>query len=220
MGKTTTIGKLAAQYTSEGKRVLLGAGDTYRAAAVMQLNAWGRRAKADMHRGKDRADPSSVIFDAVKKGVDEEYDIVICDTAGRLHTKTNLMEEIAKVGRSVEKALGRTADEVLLVLDATTGQNAVQQAKQFCEALPVSGVALTKLDGTAKGGVVLSIVQQHQLPVRFVGVGEKKEDLRIFDPAAFVDTLFAKPADGEFPIMMGNRQRRPRSNKSRQPKTN
>ncbi len=197
VGKTTTIGKLAARYAEEGKKVLLVAGDTYRAAAVMQLQAWGRRAKCEVAKGKDRADPSAVIFDAIKRGVDEGFDLVICDTAGRLHTKTPLMEEIKKVGRSVEKALGRPADEVLLVLDATTGQNALQQANQFAEALAVSGVALTKLDGTAKGGVVLGIVDQHQLPVRFVGVGERMEDLRVFDAASFVEALFAKPDDSE-----------------------
>ncbi|MCB9659182.1 MAG: signal recognition particle-docking protein FtsY [Polyangiales bacterium] len=197
VGKTTTIGKLAARYADEGKKVLLVAGDTYRAAAVMQLEAWGRRAKCEVAKGKDRADPSAVIFDAIKRGVDEGFDLVICDTAGRLHTKTPLMEEVKKVGRSVEKALGRNADEVLLVLDATTGQNALQQANQFGEALAVSGVALTKLDGTAKGGVVLGIVDQHKIPVRFVGVGERMEDLRVFDAQSFVEALFAKPEPGD-----------------------
>ncbi len=193
VGKTTTIGKLAARYAEAGKKVLLVAGDTYRAAAVMQLEAWGRRAKCEVAKGKDRADPSAVIFDAIKRGADEGFDLVICDTAGRLHTKTPLMEEIKKVGRSVEKALGRNADEVLLVLDATTGQNALQQANQFGEALTVTGVALTKLDGTAKGGVVLGIVDQHNIPVRFVGVGERMEDLRVFDAESFVEGLFSKP---------------------------
>lgn len=197
VGKTTTIGKLAARYADEGKKVLLVAGDTYRAAAVMQLEAWGRRAKCEVAKGKDRADPSAVIFDAIKRGADEGFDLVICDTAGRLHTKTPLMEEIKKVGRSVEKALGRNADEVLLVLDATTGQNALQQANQFGEALSVSGVALTKLDGTAKGGVVLGIVDQHGIPVRFVGVGERMEDLRVFDAGSFVEALFSKPDPSE-----------------------
>jgi fused signal recognition particle receptor len=197
VGKTTTIGKLAARYAEGGKKVLLVAGDTYRAAAVMQLEAWGRRAKCEVAKGKDRADPSAVIFDAIKRGVDEGFDVVICDTAGRLHTKTPLMEEIKKVGRSVEKALGRNADEVLLVLDATTGQNALQQASQFGEALTITGVALTKLDGTAKGGVVLGIVDQHNIPVRFVGVGERMEDLRVFDAESFVEGLFTKPEASE-----------------------
>jgi fused signal recognition particle receptor len=204
VGKTTTIGKLAARYAEGGKKVLLVAGDTYRAAAVMQLEAWGRRAKCEVAKGKDRADPSAVIFDAIKRGVDEGFDVVICDTAGRLHTKTPLMEEIKKVGRSVEKALGRNADEVLLVLDATTGQNALQQASQFGEALTITGVALTKLDGTAKGGVVLGIVDQHNIPVRFVGVGERMEDLRVFDAESFVEGLFTKPEASELDASAGS----------------
>ncbi len=193
VGKTTTIGKLAADYVDNGKRVLLAAGDTFRAAAVMQLGVWARRTKCDMVKGKDRADPSSVIFDAIKKGIDEKYDVVICDTAGRLHTKTPLMEEIKKVGRTVEKVLGRDADEILLVLDATTGQNAIQQAELFKQALPINGIALTKLDGSAKGGVILGIVDQHGLPVRYVGIGERVNDLRPFDPAGFVEALFERP---------------------------
>ena len=193
VGKTTTIGKLAAEYVEGGKRVLLAAGDTFRAAAVMQLGVWARKAKCDMVKGKDRADPSSVIFDAIKKGIDEGYDVVICDTAGRLHTKTPLMDEMKKVGRTVEKVLGRDADEVLLVLDATTGQNAIQQAEMFKQAVPVNGIALTKLDGSAKGGVILGIVHQHALPVRYVGIGERVNDLRPFDPAGFVEALFERP---------------------------
>ncbi|MCB9611427.1 MAG: signal recognition particle-docking protein FtsY [Sandaracinus sp.] len=197
VGKTTTIGKLASAYRDEGKRVLLAAGDTFRAAAVLQLDVWGKRAGADVVKGKDRADPSAVIFDAVKRGIESGVDVIICDTAGRLHTKTPLMQELEKVGRSVEKALGRAADEVLLVLDSTTGQNAIQQAQIFKEALPVSGIALTKLDGSAKGGVILGIVDQHQVPVRFIGLGERVEDLKPFDVDGFVEALFARDANEE-----------------------
>ncbi len=194
VGKTTTIGKLASKLKDEGKKVLLVAGDTYRAAAVIQLEAWGRRVGCDVLKGKDRADPSGVIFDAVKKGVDEGYDVVLCDTAGRLQTKTPLMDELAKMGRSVEKAIGRPADETLLVLDATTGQNAIAQAKQFGSTLPLSGIVLTKLDGTAKGGVILGIVDEQKVPVRYVGIGERVEDLRVFEAESFVEALFT-PGD-------------------------
>jgi fused signal recognition particle receptor len=196
-GKTTTIGKLAARYVAEGRRVLLAAGDTYRAAAVLQLEVWGRRVNCPVIKGKEGADPSGVIFDAVKRAQDEGYDLVIADTAGRLHTKAPLMEELKKVDRTIHKALGgRGADEILLVLDATTGQNAVQQMHMFREALQVNGVVLTKLDGTAKGGMILGIVDEHKVPVRFVGLGERVEDLREFDAKSFVEALFSKP-DGE-----------------------
>ncbi len=195
VGKTTTIGKLASRLTQEGKKCLLVAGDTFRAAAVLQLEVWGRRVGCDVVKGKDRADPSSVIFDAIEKGKASGVDVIIADTAGRLHTKAPLMDELSKVGRTVEKALGRPADEILLVLDSTTGQNAIQQAQIFKEALPVSGIVLTKLDGTAKGGVVLGIVDEHQVPVRYVGIGERVEDLKEFDPASFVDALFERPSE-------------------------
>ncbi len=196
MGKTTTIGKLASRYTEEGKKVVLAAGDTFRAAAVLQLEVWGRRTKCKVVKGKDRADPGSVVFDAIKTAKDEGADIVIADTAGRLHTKTPLMEELKKVHRTCEKALdGRSADEVLLVLDSTNGQNAIQQAQMFKDALPVSGIVLTKLDGTAKGGVILGIVDEHEVPVRFIGIGERVEDLREFDAPSFVEALFEKPDD-------------------------
>ena len=195
VGKTTTIGKLTQRFTNDGKKVLLAAGDTFRAAAVLQLEVWGRRTGAEVVKGKDRADPGSVIFDAIKRGQDEGYDLVIADTAGRLHTKTPLMDELQKVGRTVEKALGRPADEVLLVLDATTGQNAIQQTELFKKALPLSGIVLTKLDGSAKGGVVLEIVDQHGLPIDYLGVGEKVEDLREFDAASFAAALFDRPED-------------------------
>jgi fused signal recognition particle receptor len=196
VGKTTTIGKLASKYTHDGKKVLLAAGDTYRAAAVLQLEMWGKRVGCPIVKGKENADPSSVIFEAVKKASDEGFDLVIADTAGRLHTKAPLMDELQKVERTVGKALnGRNADEVFLVLDSTTGQNAVQQMNLFREAVGVTGVVLTKLDGTAKGGVILPIVGQHRVPVRFIGLGEKVEDLREFDAATFVEAMFARPDD-------------------------
>jgi fused signal recognition particle receptor len=196
VGKTTTIGKLAARYSAEGKKVLLAAGDTYRAAAVLQLEVWGQRVGCPVVKGKEGADPGSVIFDAVKKAQNEGFDLVIADTAGRLHTKAPLMDELKKVDRTVQKALGdRRADEILLVLDSTTGQNAVQQMHMFRQALDVTGVALTKLDGTAKGGVILGIVDEHKLPVRFIGLGEKVEDLREFDVESFVQALFERPED-------------------------
>ena len=190
-GKTTTIGKLAAQLKGQGKKVLLGAGDTFRAAAADQLEVWAGRAEVPIVTGPDGGDPSSVLFDAVKRGVSEGFDVVLCDTAGRLHTKVNLMEELKKVARSIAKACPGAPHEVLLVLDATIGQNAIAQAKQFGEAAPLTGIVLTKLDGTAKGGVVLGIVDELKVPVRLIGVGEKLGDLRPFDPAAFLDALFA-----------------------------
>jgi len=193
VGKTTTIGKLASRLDRQGKSLLLAAGDTFRAAAVTQLEVWGRRVGCEVVKGKDRADPGSVIFDAIQKAKDAGIDVVIADTAGRLHTKVPLMDELKKLGRTVEKAIGRPADHVLLVLDATTGQNAIQQAQLFKEALPLSGIVLTKLDGTAKGGVVLGIVDQHDVPIEFIGVGEKVEDLKPFDTEAFVQALFEAP---------------------------
>lgn len=196
-GKTTTIGKLAARYAANGTKVLLAAGDTFRAAAVLQLEVWGKRVGCPVVTGKEGSDPGAVIFEAVKRAQLEGYDLVIADTAGRLHTKTPLMDELKKVDRTIQKALGgRHIDEILLVLDATTGQNAVQQMHMFREALQVSGVVLTKLDGTAKGGMILGIVDEHRVPVRFIGLGERVEDLREFDAKSFVEALFAKP-DGE-----------------------
>jgi fused signal recognition particle receptor len=196
VGKTTTIGKLASRYAAEGKKVLLAAGDTYRAAAVLQLEMWGKRVNCPVVKGKENADPGSVIFEAIKRAREEGYDLVIADTAGRLHTKVPLMEELKKIERTITKATdGRTADEVFLVLDSTTGQNAVQQMKMFRDALTVTGVVLTKLDGTAKGGVILGIVEQHKVPVRFIGLGERVEDLREFDPNTFVEAMFAKPSE-------------------------
>jgi fused signal recognition particle receptor len=192
VGKTTTIGKLASRLESEGKKVMMAAGDTFRAAATLQLELWGERVGCEVVKGKEGADPSSVIFDAVKRAQAEGVDVLICDTAGRLHTKTPLMEELSKVSRTIEKSLGRPADERLLVLDATTGQNAIQQANTFKDAVALSGLVLTKLDGTAKGGVILGIVDQHRIPVRFIGIGEKVEDLQAFDSGSFVEALFAR----------------------------
>ncbi|WP_342375711.1 signal recognition particle-docking protein FtsY [Myxococcus stipitatus] len=189
-GKTTTIGKLAAKLTSEGKKVVLAAGDTFRAAATEQLDVWAERAKAQLVKGAEGGDPGSVIFDAVKKAQAEGADVVIADTAGRLHTKAPLMEELKKVKRVMDKAMPGTPHEVLLVLDSTNGQNAIQQAKQFHEAVGVTAIALTKLDGTAKGGVIIGICDELKLPVLWVGVGEKVADLRRFEPREFVEALF------------------------------
>jgi fused signal recognition particle receptor len=172
--------------------VLFAAGDTFRAAAVEQLEIWGQRSNAPVVKGKSGGDPSSVIFDAVKRAQSEDIDVVICDTAGRLHTKVDLMEELKKVGRVIDKAMPGAPHETWLVLDATTGQNAIQQAQLFKEALNVTGLVLTKLDGTAKGGVVLGICDALKLPVRFIGVGEKVEDLRPFNGQAFVAALYEK----------------------------
>jgi fused signal recognition particle receptor len=190
-GKTTTIGKLAAQFKAQGKSVLLGAGDTFRAAAADQLEVWAKRADVPIVTGPDGGDPSSVLFDTIKKAQADGVDVVLCDTAGRLHTKTNLMEELKKVARSIAKACPGAPHEVILVLDATVGQNAIAQAKQFGEAAPLTGIILTKLDGTARGGVILGIVEELKVPVRYIGVGEKIDDLRPFVPAEFVEALFS-----------------------------
>jgi fused signal recognition particle receptor len=190
-GKTTTVGKLGAKLKGAGHAVLLGAGDTFRAAAGEQLEIWAERVGAPIVRGKEGSDPASVCFEAVQRGAQEKADVVLCDTAGRLHTKTPLMEELKKVKRVIAKAAAGAPHEVLLVLDATNGQNAIAQARQFHEALGVTGIALTKLDGTAKGGVVIGICDELGLPVRYVGVGEKVQDLRPFEPAEFVEALFA-----------------------------
>lgn len=189
-GKTTTIGKLAAKLAASGKKVMLGAGDTFRAAAAEQLEIWAGRTGSSIVRGKEGADPSSVLFDAVKKGVAEGVDVVICDTAGRLHTKTDLMQELEKVRRVVSKAAPGAPHETWLVIDSTSGQNAIAQAQIFTKAMQVSGIVLTKLDGTAKGGVILGIADQLKLPVRYVGIGERVEDLREFDAEEFVEALF------------------------------
>ena len=197
VGKTTTIGKLADKWTRDGKKVLLAAGDTFRAAATEQLEEWGKRAGVPVVKGKPNGDPSSVIFDAVKRGVDDKLDIVICDTAGRLHSNAGLMDELKKVRRVCDKAMPGAPHEVWMVLDATTGQNAIAQAKTFKSDMEITGIVLTKLDGSSKGGVVLGICDEMKVPVRFVGVGEKIGDLRPFDAAAFVDALYADASASE-----------------------
>jgi fused signal recognition particle receptor len=191
VGKTTTIGKLAQKWRLDGKKVLLAAGDTYRAAATEQLEVWADRAGVPIVRGKQNGDPSSVIFDAIKKGIDEGFDIVICDTAGRLHSNAGLMDELKKLRRVADKAVPGAPHETWMVLDATTGQNAISQAKTFKADMEITGIVLTKLDGSSKGGVVLGICDELKVPVRFVGVGEKIGDLRPFDPAAFVEALYS-----------------------------
>ena len=191
VGKTTSIAKLAKLYTDQGKSVLLAAGDTFRAAASEQLSIWADRVGVPVIRHGEGADPAAVVFDAVQSAAAKGTDLVICDTAGRLHTKHNLMAELAKIRRSVEKACPAASVETLLVLDAITGQNAISQAAQFIEAAGASGIILTKLDGTAKGGAAIAIKAKLGLPVRYVGVGEGVDDLMEFDPAAFVDALFA-----------------------------
>ncbi|HVL90427.1 MAG TPA: signal recognition particle-docking protein FtsY, partial [Actinomycetota bacterium] len=189
-GKTTTIGKLALRLHREGKKVVLAAADTFRAAADEQLQRWAERSGAELVRHQHGADPAAVAFDGVKAAKSRGADVLIVDTAGRLHTKTNLMEELSKIRRVVEREAG-APDEVLLVLDATTGQNGIVQARAFLEAVGVTSVALTKLDGTAKGGIVIAVQQELGLPVKLVGVGETPEDLQDFDPAAFVDALIS-----------------------------
>jgi fused signal recognition particle receptor len=190
VGKTTTIGKLAARYTKEGKKVLIAASDTFRAAASEQLTIWAERAGADIVKHGDNADPSAVAYDSVEAAIARGSDIVLIDTAGRLHTRKNLMEEMKKINRTIGKKIPEAPHETLLVLDATTGQNALTQAKLFLEAISVTGIALTKLDGTAKGGIVVSICSDLNIPLAYIGVGEQAEDLQDFDPKQFVDALF------------------------------
>jgi fused signal recognition particle receptor len=190
VGKTTTIGKLAARYRRDGKKVLIAASDTFRAAAIEQLSIWAERAGADIVKHKDQSDPAAVAFDAVEAAIARGMDIVLVDTAGRLHTKVNLMEELKKIKRSLSKKSADAPHETLLVLDATTGQNALSQARLFDEAIDLSALALTKLDGTAKGGIVVSICSTLNIPLKYVGVGEQIDDLQDFDPRQFVDALF------------------------------
>jgi len=191
VGKTTSIGKICNMLKSQGKKVIVAAGDTFRAAAIDQLEIWAIRAGVDIIKHTEGSDPSAVIYDAIQAAKARGFDIVVCDTAGRLHTKKNLMEELKKIFRIINRELPGADVETLLVLDATTGQNAVSQAKTFSEATGVTGLVLTKLDGTAKGGIIVSIKSELNIPVKFVGVGEKIDDLQPFDAAAFAEALFS-----------------------------
>ena len=190
VGKTTTIGKLAHNFSSAGKSVLLGAADTFRAAAVEQLTIWSERTNVPIVKHGMGADPSAVAFDTVQSGIARSSDVILIDTAGRLHNKVHLMEELSKIKRSIKKVMPDAPHEVLLVLDGSTGQNALEQAKHFTAATEVTALAITKLDGTAKGGVVLAIADQFKIPVKFIGVGEKATDLLVFDKKEFVESLF------------------------------
>ena len=191
VGKTTTIGKLAYNFRKAGKTVLLGAADTFRAAAIDQLKIWAQRADVPIITQNMGSDPASVAYDTVKAGIARDIDVVIIDTAGRLHNKVNLMNELSKIRNVMQKLIPRAPHEVLLILDASTGQNAIEQARQFIAATEVNAIALTKLDGTAKGGVVIGISDQFKIPVKYIGVGEKIEDLQLFNRAEFVDSLFS-----------------------------
>jgi len=197
VGKTTTIGKLAHRLAGEGKKVMLAAGDTFRAGAIEQLMTWGERVGADVIRHQAGSDPAAVIYDAIQAAKTRGADVLLCDTAGRLQNKANLMEELNKIFRVIRREVPDGPHEVLLVVDAATGQNALSQAKMFGEKTGVTGLVLTKLDGTAKGGIVVAIRRELDIPVKFVGLGEKADDLQEFDPARFVDALFADLADGE-----------------------
>lgn len=192
VGKTTTIAKLAHYYAEQGKKVIIAAGDTFRAAASEQLSIWADRVGVSIVKHKEGADPAAVVFDACASAIAKEADLVIVDTAGRLHTKVNLMEELKKIGRVADKKIPGAPHQTLLVLDGTTGQNAVSQAKLFGEAIPVTGIVVTKLDGTAKGGVVISIKEELGVPVRWIGVGEQMDDLRPFNAKEFANALFDK----------------------------
>ncbi len=191
VGKTTTIGKLAHQYAAQGKKVILGAGDTFRAAAVDQLTIWKNRTGVEIVSHGMNADPASVAFDAVKQAVDQQADVVIIDTAGRLHNKVGLMNELAKIRRVIEKFKPDAPHETLLVIDATTGQNAFEQTREFTNATKVNALAVTKLDGTAKGGVVLGVSNSFGIPVKYIGLGEKAQDLKLFDKSSFIQSLLA-----------------------------
>lgn len=193
VGKTTTIGKLAYNYQKAGYRVVVGAADTFRAAANEQLEIWAKRAGVEIIQQAHGADPAAVAFDSLSSAISKNADVVIIDTAGRLHTKVNLMEELKKIKRVLDKRMPGAPQEVLLVLDASTGQNALQQVKQFTNAVEVTGLVLTKLDGTAKGGIVIAISNELKIPVKFIGVGEQIDDLQLFDRRAFVDALFERP---------------------------
>lgn len=187
-GKTTTVAKLAHLFRRNGKKVLLTAADTFRAAAVDQLETWSKRVEVDFHKGGERADPAAVAFDGARRAMDEKYDIHLIDTAGRLHTESNLMSELSKVKRVIEKV--SPVEEILLVLDATTGQNAIVQVKEFMAAVPITGIILTKMDGSAKGGSILAVERELQIPIKFIGTGEAMDDLQPFEPESFVAGLF------------------------------
>ena len=192
VGKTTTIGKLAAQFSKKGKKVILGAADTFRAAAVEQLKLWGQRVGVPVIAKGMNTDPSAVAFEAIQEGVKQGVDVIIIDTAGRLHTKANLMAELSKIRRVIQKVIPEAPHEVLLVLDGSTGQNAIIQAREFTKATDVTSLAITKLDGTAKGGVVIGISEEFKIPVKYIGVGEKVDDLQVFNKVEFVNSLFKK----------------------------
>ena len=192
VGKTTTIGKLSAQFKKKGKSVVLGAADTFRAAAVEQLKLWGERVGVPVISKGMNTDPSAVAYDTVREGVERKADVIIIDTAGRLHTKINLMSELSKIKRVIEKIIPNAPHDVMLVLDGSTGQNAITQAREFTKATEVTCLAITKLDGTAKGGVVIGISDEFKIPVKYIGVGEKVEDLQVFNKEEFVDSLFKK----------------------------
>lgn len=192
VGKTTTIGKLAYQLKEQGNRVLLGAADTFRAAAIDQLQIWADRAGVELIKHKEGADPAAVVFDTISAAKARKADVMICDTAGRLHNKKNLMDELSKINRVIDRELPDTSKEVLLVLDATTGQNAVNQAREFMQAAGITGIVLTKLDGTARGGIIIAIKEELGLPVKYIGIGEQIDDLQPFDPQQFVDALFTE----------------------------
>ncbi len=196
VGKTTTIGKIAAKFIGAGQSVLLVAADTFRAAAIEQLNLWGKRVGAEVIAQKPGTDPASVVFDGMEHGLARGYDVIIIDTAGRLHTKANLMEELKKIKRIAGRKLSDAPHEVMLVLDATTGQNAISQAKLFNDAVGITGLTLTKLDGTAKGGIVANICRELAIPVRFIGIGEQMDDLRDFDAVEFTEALFHENTHG------------------------
>jgi len=191
VGKTTTIGKIANKFSRSGQRVLLVAADTFRAAAIDQLKIWGERVGADVVAKEQGVDPSAVIYDAMDYAASKDFDVIIVDTAGRLHTKVNLMEELKKIKRVINKKIEGAPHEIMLILDATTGQNSISQARLFNEAVGLTGLTLTKLDGTAKGGIVVNISHDFSIPIRFIGIGEKLEDLRDFDPPEFIEALFA-----------------------------
>ncbi len=189
VGKTTSIGKIANRLKKDGKKIVIAAADTFRAAAVEQLEIWSKRAQCDIVKKEEGADPASVVYEAIKIAKEKEADILICDTAGRLHNKKYLMDELAKIQRVIDKEIPECSKEVLLVLDATTGQNAISQVKAFKETTPITGIVLTKLDGTAKGGVVLGIVDENKIPVKFIGVGEQIDDMEIFNSEDFIKAI-------------------------------